>query len=160
MTQDQATIETELDTAKADVVVEKDQKAKGKARSKSSKKKTNKPQRQVPRGCAYITVSYNNTIITLTDLNGEVLSWSSAGHMGFAGAKKATPYAAVQIVRDVTEKAQPFGLREVSIFVKGIGNGRESAIRTFNACGLTVLGIKDVTPIPHNGPRAPRPRRV
>lgn len=157
---DQTTIETDLGTAKADdVVVEKDQKTKGKVRAKA-KKKTNKPQRQVPRGCAYITVSYNNTIITLTDLNGEVLAWSSAGHMGFAGAKKATPYAAVQIVRNVTEKAQPYGLREVFIFVKGIGNGRESAIRTFNACGLQVLGIKDVTPIPHNGPRAPRPRRV
>lgn len=158
---DQTTIETDLGEAEAGVAVvaDKDKKTKSKVRSKI-RKKADKTQRQVPRGCAYINVSYNNTIVTLADLNGEVLAWSSAGYMGFAGPKKATPYAAVQIVRNVAEKAQPYGLREVFIFVKGIGNGRESAIRTFNACGFQVLGIKDITPIPHNGPRAPRPRRV
>lgn len=121
-------------------------------------KKTAK--RQVPQGRAYIQATYNNTIITITDLNGDVLAWSSAGHRGFSGPKKATPYAAAQIVRDVVEKTKPHGLREVFVFIQGVGSGRESAIRTFNAAGLQIVGIKDVTPIPHNGPRAPKPRRV
>lgn len=119
-----------------------------------------KLRRQVPRGRAYIQATYNNTIITITDLNGDVLAWSSAGHMGFSGPKKATPYAAAQIVREVAQKAQPYGVREVYVFVKGLGSGRESAVRTLNAAGFQILAIKDVTPIPHNGPRAPKPRRV
>lgn len=122
--------------------------------------KTAKPKRQVPRGCAHIQATYNNTIVTFTDLNGDVLAWSSAGHMGFSGPKKATPYAAAQIVREVTQKVQPYGLREVFVYVKGLGSGRESAIRTINASGFQILGIKDITPIPHNGPRQPKPRRV
>lgn len=124
------------------------------------KEKVTKPKRQVPRGCAYVHASYNNTIVTLTDQNGEVLAWSSAGHMGFAGPKKATPYAAGQIVRDVAEKVKPYGLREIFVFVRGVGSGRESSIRTLNASGFQILGIKDITPIPHNGPRAPKPRRI
>lgn len=135
------------------------------ASEKSEKKavakvKAVKPKRQVPRGCAYVHASYNNTIVTLTDQNGEVLAWSSAGHMGFAGPKKATPYAAGQIVRDVAEKVKPYGLREIFVFVRGVGSGRESSIRTLNASGFQILGIKDITPIPHNGPRAPKPRRI
>ena len=124
------------------------------------KVKAVKPKRQVPRGCAYVQATYNNTIVTLTDMNGDVLAWSSSGHMGFAGAKKATPYAATQIVRDVAEKAKPYGLRELFVYVKGVGSGRESAIRTLNAAGFQVLGIKDNTGVPHNGPRPPKPRRI
>ncbi|OGL66823.1 30S ribosomal protein S11 [Candidatus Uhrbacteria bacterium RIFCSPLOWO2_01_FULL_47_24] len=119
-----------------------------------------KLRRQVPRGRAYIQATYNNTIVTITDLNGDVLAWSSAGHMGFSGPKKATPYAAAQIVREVAQKAQPYGVREVYVFVNGLGSGRESAVRTLNAAGFQILAIKDITPIPHNGPRAPKPRRV
>ena len=119
-----------------------------------------KPKRQVPRGCAYVQATYNNTIVTVTDLNGDALAWSSAGHMGFSGPKKATPYAAAQIVREISQKVQPYGVRELFVFVKGLGSGRESAIRAFNASGFQILGIKDITPIPHNGPRAPKPRRV
>lgn len=123
-------------------------------------KKSTKPIRQVSRGKVYIQATYNNTIITLTDLEGNTLTWSTAGHLGFSGPKKATPYASAQIVRDVVEKAKPYGLREVYVFVKGVGSGRESAIRTLNAAGLQIAGIKDITPIPHNGPRPPKPRRV
>lgn len=116
--------------------------------------------RQVRIGRAYIKSTYNNTIITLTDQNGNVLSWSSAGQCGFKGPKKATPYAATVIVKDVCEKAGKYGLKEVTVFVKGIGGGREAAIRALNANNLVVTSIKDVTPIPHNGCRPPRPRRV
>lgn len=117
-------------------------------------------RRQVPRGHAYVQATYNNTIIALTDPNGNVLAWSTAGHLGFNGPKKATPYAASQIVRDLVEKVKPYGMREVFVFVKGVGSGRESAIRTFNAAGFQIVGIKDITPIPHNGPRPPKPRRI
>lgn len=123
-------------------------------------KKPTKQLRQVPRGRAYIQATYNNTLITITDLNGDALAWSSAGHLGFAGPKKATPYAAAQIIRDVAQKAQAHGVRELFVFAKGLGSGRESAIRTLNAAGFQILSIKDITPIPHNGPRAPKPRRV
>jgi small subunit ribosomal protein S11 len=116
--------------------------------------------RQVSSGRAYIKVTYNNTIVTLTDQNGNVLSWASAGQCGFKGPKKATPYAATIIVKDACEKVKKHNLKEVSVFVKGIGGGREAAIRALNANGLNVSSIKDVTPIPHNGCRAPKPRRV
>ncbi len=118
------------------------------------------PKRQVSRGHAYIQATYNNTIITLTDTNGNVLTWSTAGHLGFNGPKKATPYAASQIVKDLVERVKPYGMREVFVYVKGVGSGRESAIRAFNAAGFSIVGIKDITPMPHNGPRAPKPRRV
>lgn len=123
-------------------------------------KKPAKPKRQVPRGRVHIQATYNNTIVTITDLNGNALAWSSAGHLGFSGPKKATPYAAAQIVRDVAQKVQPHGLRELFVFVRGLGSGRESAVRSLNAAGFQILGIKDITPIPHNGPRPPKPRRV
>ncbi|OGL61384.1 30S ribosomal protein S11 [Candidatus Uhrbacteria bacterium RIFCSPLOWO2_12_FULL_46_10] len=116
--------------------------------------------RQVRSGRAYIQATYNNTIVTLTDLQGNVLAWSSAGRTGFRGPKKSTPYAAGVIVKEVVEKVKPYGLSEVSVFVRGVGSGRESAIRAFHANGLQVLAIRDVTPIPHNGCRPPRPRRV
>jgi small subunit ribosomal protein S11 len=127
---------------------------------KKAVRKKKKIYRQVSQGRAYIHASYNNTIVTLTDLNGNVLAWSSAGLCGFKGPKKATPYAATIIVKDVAAKAQGYGLRDVHVFMKGVGAGRESAVRSLNANGLSILSIKDITPIPHNGPRPPRPRRV
>ena len=116
--------------------------------------------RQVASGRAYVKSTYNNTIVTFTDQNGNVLSWSSAGQCGFKGPKKSTPYAASIIVKDAYEKAKKYGLKEVSVFVRGIGGGREAAIRALNANGIIVNNIKDITPIPHNGCRPPRPRRV
>lgn len=116
--------------------------------------------KQISSGRAYVKSTYNNTIVTFCDQNGNVLSWSSAGQCGFKGPKKATPYAATQIVKDAYDKVKKHGLKEVSVFVKGIGGGREAAIRALNANGLNVSTIKDVTPIPHNGCRAKKPRRV
>src|SRR3989338_10930945 len=124
------------------------------------RKKKVKVQRQVATGNVYISASYNNTILTFTDANGNALTQCSAGQVGFKGPKKSTPYAATVIVKKAAEKVKPMGLREVNVFVKGVGGGRESAIRALNANGINVLTIKDVTPIPHNGCRAPNPRRV
>ena len=129
-----------------------------KTESKSKKKK--KTIRQINHGRAYIQATYNNTLITLTDLNGNVLAWSSAGNCGFKGPKKATPYAASVIGKNVCDKVKPYGLKEVNVYVKGVGSGRESAVRSLNANGINILSIKDVTPLPHNGCRKPRPRRV
>jgi len=123
-------------------------------------KKKSKKKRQVRRGQAHILATYNNTLITLTDQNGAVLSYSSAGQCGFKGPKKATPYAAGVIVKNAIEKVQDYGLSEVAVFVKGVGTGRESAIRSLHTYGLKVVSIKDVTPVPHNGCRARKPRRV
>ena len=129
-------------------------------KSKVTRTRRKKTIRQVSTGIAYIHSTYNNTIVTLADPDGNVLSWSSAGHCGFRGPKKATPFAASMIVKSAVEKAEPYGLKEVHVLVKGVGQGRESAVRSLNANGINVLTIKDVTPIPHNGCRAPRPRRV
>lgn len=127
------------------------------SRTRGAKKKA---ARNVASGRAYIRASYNNTIVTLTDQNGQVLGWSSAGVVGFKGPKKSTPYAAGIIVKDVCEKVRDCGLKEVNVFVQGIGSGREAAVRALHANGLHVGAIKDITPIPHNGCRAPKPRRV
>lgn len=124
------------------------------------KKKTKGAARQVSSGRAYIKSTYNNTLVTLTDQNGNVLSWSSAGQCGFKGPKKATPYASSIIVKDACEKAKKYGLKEVAVFVKGVGGGREAAIRALNANSIIVSTIKDVTPIPHNGCRPKKPRRI
>ena len=136
-----------------------EQKKKGgkKVKGKRSKKKV---YRSVPIGNAYVKATYNNTIVTLTDQAGNVISFSSAGANGFKGPKKATPFAATIIVRNAVEKARPYGLKDVNVFVKGVGMGRESAVRGLNANGLNILAIKDVTPIPHNGCRKRNPRRV
>jgi small subunit ribosomal protein S11 len=130
------------------------------AQAKKTVRKKKKVAKQVSQGKAFIQATYNNTIVTLTDMNGNVLSWSSAGLCGFRGPKKATPYAAGVIVADAVGKVKECGLSEVYVFVKGVGSGRDSAVRALNANGISVLAIKDMTPIPHNGPRAPRPRRV
>lgn len=114
----------------------------------------------VPRGRAYVQATYNNTIVTITDSQGNVIAWSSAGKNGFKGPKKSTPYAAGIIARAAVEKAKEYNLREVDVFVKGVGSGRESAVRALHGAGLDVLSIKDITPIPHNGVRAKKARRV
>ena len=129
-----------------------------KTATKSKKKKV--AQRKVSEGNVYIQATYNNTLITLTDLNGNALAWSSAGNCGFKGPKKATPFAASIIVKTVTEKVKNYGLKDINVFVKGVGSGRDSSIRALNANGFNILSIKDVTPLAHNGVRAKKPRRI
>lgn len=131
--------------------------AKAKKTSKARRKKVNK---HVERGQAHIVSTFNNTMVTITDLNGNVLSWSSAGYMGFKGSRKSTPFAAQEAAEDAAKKAMTYGLRSVEVYVKGPGSGRESAIRSLQASGLDINMIKDVTPIPHNGCRPPKRRRV
>jgi small subunit ribosomal protein S11 len=143
---------------KADGAGKKDAKDDTEKVIKTIKKK--KVRRQVQRGRAYIKSTYNNTIVSLTDLHGNLLAWSSAGILGFKGAKKATTFAAAQIVNDVTEKAEKFGLKDLEVYVKGIGSGREAAIRALIQKGFNLNLIKDKTPIPHNGCRSRKPRRV
>lgn len=126
----------------------------------ASRSKKTKVKRQAGTGRAYITASYNNTLISFTDATGGALAQCSAGQVGFKGPKKSTPYAAGIIVARAAEKVKPYGLREVNVFVKGVGGGREAAIRAINANGINVLGITDITPIPHNGCRPKKPRRV
>ena len=117
-------------------------------------------KKNVERGQAHIQSSFNNTIVTLTDVHGNALSWASAGQLGFKGSRKATPYAAQMAAESATKAAMEHGLRSVEVFVKGPGSGREAAIRALQATGLDVTMIKDVTPIPHNGCRPPKRRRV
>jgi small subunit ribosomal protein S11 len=128
--------------------------------TKAGSTKKKKKVRQISHGRAYVQATYNNTMITLTDLNGNVLTQSSAGQNGFRGPKKATPFAASIIVKTAVDKAKPYGLKDVNVFIKGVGSGRESAVRALNANGLNILSIKDITPLPHNGVRRKRPRRV
>ncbi|MFA4942720.1 MAG: 30S ribosomal protein S11 [Patescibacteria group bacterium] len=131
------------------------------AKKKLVKKKKRKVAKTVKSGKAFINATYNNTILSLTDNNGDVISWASAGLAGFKGAKKATPYAAQIITKIAVQKAkEEYGLEEVKVFVSGVGTGREAAIRALNANGLNITAIKDVTPIPHNGCRPKKPRRV
>lgn len=119
-----------------------------------------KERKNVPRGIAHIQSTFNNTIITISDPNGNALAWSSAGVMGFKGSKKSTPFAAQMAADYVAKKAQEHGVRTVEVYVKGPGAGREAAIRSLQAAGLEISLIKDVTPIPHNGCRPPKRRRV
>ncbi|OGD30040.1 30S ribosomal protein S11 [Candidatus Azambacteria bacterium RIFCSPHIGHO2_01_FULL_44_55] len=111
-------------------------------------------------GRVYIQATYNNTIVSVTDESGNVVAWASSGNLGFKGPKKATPYAASRVSETVVEKVKKTGIANVEVFVKGIGSGRESAVRSLAAHGLNILSIKDVTPIPHNGPRPRKVRRV
>jgi len=124
---------------------------------KSSKKRVVKVD---AIGKAYINASFNNLIVTLTNNIGQVISWSSAGKMGFKGSKKNTPYAAQMASQDASKVAYDLGLRKVKVFVKGPGAGRESAIRTLHSAGIEVMEIMDITPLPHNGCRPPKRRRV
>jgi small subunit ribosomal protein S11 len=125
---------------------------------KSTRKK--KEKKNVPTGVAHVQSTFNNTIITITDLEGRVVSWSSAGAMGFKGSRKGTPFAAQVAGEDSARKAKEHGVKRVEVYVKGPGSGREAAIRSLQAAGLQVSIIKDVTPIPHNGCRPPKRRRV
>ncbi len=123
-------------------------------------KKAKKNKRQILKGRASIQCTYNNTIVSIADLNGAILGWSSSGHLSFKGAKKSTPYAATQVVADVTEKVKKYGVSELEVFVKGVGSGREASIRALANNGFNLVTIKDITPIPHNGCRPRRPRRI
>jgi small subunit ribosomal protein S11 len=127
---------------------------KGKARVKKRERKG------IIEGRAYIQSTFNNTIVTLVDLAGNVIAWASSGTVGFKGSRKGTPYAAQLAAQEATRKAIDHGLRSVEVYVKGPGSGREAAIRTLQASGLSVVSIRDVTPIPHNGCRPPKRRRV
>lgn len=148
------------DDDKAKVDVQETDKVQPEDDASASKKKKRKVRRQVQRGKAFIRSTYNNTMITLTDLHGNGLAWSSAGLLGFKGAKKATTYAANQVVLDVAEKVAKYGLNDLEIYVKGVGSGREAAIRGLAQKGFNLTLIKDKTPIPHNGCRPRKPRRV
>lgn len=118
-------------------------------------------RKYVEKGQAHIASSFNNTMVTLSDTNGNVLSWASAGQLGFRGSRKSTPFAAQQAADEAAKKAiSEYGLKSVEVFVKGPGSGREAAIRALQAAGLDVTMIKDVTPLPHNGTRPPKRRRV
>ncbi len=116
--------------------------------------------KKLGRGNVYIGASYNNTIITVTDQQGNTVAWASAGSLGFSGPKKATPFAASKVVSAIAEKLKKTGLSDVDIYVNGVGSGRDSSIRSFGNQGFNITSIKDVTPIPHNGPRPKKVRRV
>ncbi len=122
--------------------------------------KKGKERKNVANGVAHIHASFNNTIVTITDMGGNVLSWSSSGNKGFKGSRKSTPFASQLAAETAAKKAMEHGMRQVEVFVKGPGTGRESAIRAIQAAGLEIVAIKDVTPIPHNGCRPPKRRRV
>jgi len=128
-----------------------------KARKKGQKKKEKK---NIPNGVAHIQSTFNNTIITFTDMNGNAVAWSSSGAQGFKGSRKSTPFAAQLAAQDAGRKAMEHGMRSVEVYIKGPGPGREAALRALQVVGLTVSVIRDVTPIPHNGCRPPKRRRV
>jgi len=129
-------------------------------RSSSKGRVRRRDRKNIPRGRAYIKATFNNTIVTLTDPAGNVISWSSAGAHGFKGSRKSTPFAAQVTAEAAARRAQEHGLRQVDVFVKGPGSGRETAIRSIQNTGIEVTGIKDVTPMPHNGCRPPKRRRI
>ena len=122
--------------------------------------KKGKERKNVANGVAHIHASFNNTIVTITDTPGNVLTWSSSGNKGFKGSRKSTPFASQLAAETAAKKAMEHGMRQVEVYVKGPGTGRESAIRAIQAAGLEIVAIKDVTPIPHNGCRPPKRRRV
>jgi len=130
----------------------------------AEKRKTTRVRRRerksIPKGRAYIQSTFNNTIITLTDPSGNTIAWGSSGTVGFKGSRKGTPYAAQMAAEQTARRGMEHGLRQVEVYVKGPGSGREAAIRSLQSAGLIVTGIRDVTPIPHNGCRPPKRRRV
>ena len=130
------------------------------AERKRSTRTKKREKKNVPVGHAHIQSTFNNTIVTITDTTGNVISWGSAGLVGFKGSRKSTPYAAAQTAELAARRAMENGMRQIEVFVKGPGSGRETAIRSIQNTGIEVLGIKDVTPIPHNGCRPPKRRRV
>ena len=130
--------------------------------AKAAKKviRKRRERKNIERGAAHIRATFNNTIITITDVTGNAISWASAGELGFEGSRKSTPYAAQMAAETAAKAAMEHGLKNVEVFVKGPGSGREAAIRALQATGLEITMIKDVTPIPHNGCRPPKRRRV
>jgi len=130
------------------------------AAKKVVKSRKRKVKKNIEKGQAHIRSTFNNTIVTLTDVQGNALAWSSAGELGFKGSRKSTPFAAQTAAGEAAKRATEHGLKTVDVFVKGPGSGREAAIRALQAAGLEVTSIKDVTPIPHNGCRPPKRRRV
>ncbi len=118
------------------------------------------PKRKVDAGILFVQSTFNNTMCLLTDVKGNALAASSAGALGFKGAKKGTPFAAAKVGEVLAEKGKLMGIKEVAVIIKGVGSGRESAVRSFITKGINISSVKDVTPVPHNGPRPPRPRRV
>ena len=127
---------------------------------KKTVRRKKRERKNVVKGQAYIQSSFNNTLVTLTDMDGNALSWSSAGSLGFKGSKKSTPFAAQMAAEEATKAAMEHGLKTVEVYVKGPGSGREAVIRALAQAGLEITMIKDVTPIPHNGCRPPKSRRV
>jgi small subunit ribosomal protein S11 len=125
-----------------------------------AKSKRRRVRRNVTRAIAYIKATFNNTTVTMTDLNGDVLCWATAGTVGFKGSRKSTPFAAQRAAETVAEKASKFGVKEIEVRVNGPGSGRESAITGLQSSGLSVKAIEDITPLPHNGCRPPKKRRV
>lgn len=132
---------------------EVDQALRNKSLSRAAKKK-------IEAGILFVQATYNNTKVSLADKKGNIVASSSSGSLGFAGAKKGTPFAAAKVGELMGEKANTIGVKEVSVVVRGVGAGRESSIRAFAGKGINITGIQDATPVPHNGPKAPRPRRV
>jgi len=153
-------VEASNAAALAEKPAEKEEKATKKAKYFRTAKGKRRASKQVPKGLAYVQASLNNTIVTITDLNGNVLCWSSSGNCGFRGPKKATPFAAGKVVEKVAEKAAQYGVKELAVFAKGIGNGRDAAVRSLNSQGFNITSIKETTPVPHNGCRPRRARRV
>lgn len=132
----------------------------GTAEAVAPKAASSKKSKKIQAGKVYVNASYNNTVVTITDMTGNVVAWASAGSLGFGGPRKATPFAAQKIIAALVEKLQGNGPQDIDIIVKGIGSGRDSAIRSLINHGFNVLTIKDATPIPHNGPRPKKVRRV
>ena len=132
----------------------------GKVQAKKATTRKRKERKNVEKGQAHIHSSFNNTIVTITDVQGNTLSWASSGGLGFKGSRKSTPFASQMAAETAAKAALPHGLKSVEVMVKGPGSGREAAIRALQACGIEVTSIRDVTPVPHNGCRPPKRRRV
>ena len=135
-------------------------KGKGVDQGRKSRALSKVPKKRLEKGILSIEATYNNTKVALSDLEGNVVIWSSAGAMGFSGARKSTPYAAAKVGEVLGEKALLMGVKEIDVVIRGVGAGRESALRGFSGKGIQVRTIRDATPVPHNGPRPPKPRRV
>jgi small subunit ribosomal protein S11 len=140
--------------------IEAAQEAKAAAGIAASPKRKRKSREQVPRGRIYIQSTYNNVIISVTDLAGHLILWGTAGHLGFKGSRKSTPYAAQRTMEDVLKRLAERGMKEADVIVKGVGTGREAAVRAISGSGVSILSIRDRTPIPHGGVRPKKPRRV
>jgi small subunit ribosomal protein S11 len=156
---DEAAEAVDVLSSEKDEIGDKGDVAEGKDAIVAEKKKK-KAKRQIQKGEAHIQCTYNNTKVAISDMSGGILGWSSSGLLGFKGAKKSTPYAATQVTNDASEKVSKYGVRELDVFMKGVGSGREACIRALANKGFALISIKDITPVPHNGCRPRKPRRV